>query len=419
MVKVGGKLAKKRVHRHDGLMQTNHTANQMDASLPFCPNEACCARGLIGQGNIRLHDRERQRYRCRVCQKTFSARRGTMMEGLRSPETLVVIVVTLLSYGCPRQAVVHAFGLDERTIACWQQRAGKQCQRVHQAIVEQGKLSLQHVQADELRAKGRKLIVWMAFALDATTRLFLAGTVSERRDSALADRLFEQVRACCRRVAELLVCTDGWNAYPNSIMRAFRDKVKTTPGIGRCSKIVWEGLCIATVIKRTEKMRVVEVTRELTEGAMERAKRLLEATAGCKTFNTALIERFNGTIRERLASLTRKCRHAAQKVETLEKGMYLIGSTYNFCFAHHELSKASHFGCPTTPAMAAGLTDHLWSLRELLRYQVAPRPWSQQELAFMQRERLIAEGKLQRSRGRPRKFPSAPPALPKPPQEVL
>jgi IS1 family transposase len=197
-----------------------------------------------------------------------------MMEGLRTEEALVVIVVTLLAYGCPIQAIVHAYGLDERTVASWQKRAGKQCQRVHAAIVEQGKLALSHIQADELRAKGRQMIVWMAFAVDATTRLFLAGVVSERRDSALADQLFRHVRACCRRVTELLVCTDGWNAYPNSIRRAFREKVKTTPGIGRCSLIVWSGLCIATVIKRTEKMRVVEVTRKLTEGGTERARRL-------------------------------------------------------------------------------------------------------------------------------------------------
>jgi hypothetical protein len=54
-------------------------------------------------------------------------------------------------------------------------------------------------------------------------------------------------------------------------------------------------------------------------------------------FNTAFIERLNGTFRERLASLTRKCRHAAVRVATLEEGMYLIGCTYNFCFPHQEL----------------------------------------------------------------------------------
>jgi hypothetical protein len=71
-----------------------------------------------------------------------------MFEGLRKPVDLIVIVVTLLSYGCPVQAIVHAFGLDERTVAAWRDRAGVHCQQVHQAIVEQGKLDLMHVQAD-------------------------------------------------------------------------------------------------------------------------------------------------------------------------------------------------------------------------------------------------------------------------------
>src|SRR5947209_4581375 len=80
-------------------------------------------------------------------------------------------------------------------------------------------------------------------------------------------------------------------------------------------------------------------------------------------------------MRERLASLTRKCRHAAQRLWTLETGMYVIGSTSNFCWAHQQLSNRKHFGSPCTPAMAAGLTDHIWSVSELLRFQVAPAPW--------------------------------------------
>ena len=70
------------------------------------------------------------------------------MEGLRTPTELIVIVVILLSYGCPIQAIVHAYGLDERTVADWQKRAGKHCQQMHQAIVEQGKVETHHVQAD-------------------------------------------------------------------------------------------------------------------------------------------------------------------------------------------------------------------------------------------------------------------------------
>ena len=298
------------------------------------------------------------------------------MEGLRTDEETVTRVVTLLSYGCPIQAIVHAFGLDERTVAEWQKRAGEHSEKVHHAIIEQGNVKSQHIQADEIRAKGRKMIIWMAFAIDVGTRLWMAGAVSTSRDRKLIDGLFQRVRACCQFVqGGLLVCTDGFAAYPKSIMRAFREKVKRTAGPGRCCLEVWADLCIATVIKRTEKMHVVEVERKLTRGTEEKAQELLALDKGCKEFNTSFIERINGTFRERLASLARKCRHAAARVETLERGMYLVGCTYNFCFPHHELSKSTHFGYQCTPAMAAGLTDHVWSVRELLMYKVAPDPW--------------------------------------------
>lgn len=349
----------------------------MDASKQFCPNEACSARGQREQGTIIIHDRKRQRYRCKVCKHTWSSRRGTMFEGLRKPMDLIVIVVTLLTYGCPVQAVVHAFGLDERTVADWRDRAGMHCQQVHQAIVEQGALDLVHVQADEIRVKGCRMIAWMGLAMMVSTRLWLGGVVQLSRDRSLADRLFLQVRRCAQALRPLLVLTDGWAAYPNSIRRAFREKVKASQGGGRARLQLWPELHIGTIIKRTEKKRVVEVTRRIAHGLIEQAEHLLLLSRGGVVLNTAFIERLNGTFRERLASLTRKSRHAARRLFALETGMYLIGCSYNFCFPHHELSKTHHVGSPCTPAMAAGLTDHIWSLYELLSYQIAPPPWVQ------------------------------------------
>ncbi len=298
-----------------------------------------------------------------------------MFEGLRKPVDLIVIVITLLAYGCPVQAIVHAFGLDERTVAAWRDRAGAHCQQVHQAIVEQGKLDLMHVQADEIRVKGCKMIAWMGLALMVSTRLWLAGVVQPSRDRGLADRLLSQVRRCAVSLRPLLVLTDGWSAYPGSIRRAFREKVKRTQGVGRACLQVWSELHIGTVIKRTEKKRVVEITRRMAYGLLSQAEQLVQASRGGTVLNTAFIERLNGTFRERLANLTRRSRHAARRIFALETGMYLIGCTYNFCFVHHELSKAKHVGSPCTPAMAAGLTDHVWSICELLRYRIAPLPW--------------------------------------------
>ena len=415
-MKKSGGLEKSDEHRQDVSMQT-HTKEPMNASLQFCPTLTCSARGQTGQGNIRIHDRTRERYRCRTCGHTFAARRGTMLEGLRKPTELIVIVVTLFAYGCPLQAIVHAYDLDERTVASWRDRAGSHCQQVHHAIIEQGNLDLVHVQADEIRVKGRSLIAWMGFSMMVSTRLWLGGAVSPRRDTVLADRMMAKVRACSQETCALFVCTDGWAASPKSICRAFRDKVKETAGRGRCCLRVWSDLCIATVIKRAEKKRVVEIIRKMTRGTEVQADRLLKASQGGSTLNTAFIERLNGTLRERLASLTRKCRHAARRVEALETGMYLIGCTYNFCFAHHELSKPQHLGYACTPAMAAGVTDHLWSIQEILTYKSAPAAWIEPKRPRQSRTIVGAEGMLpKRPRGRPRKHPLPDPTLPKRPR---
>lgn len=76
-----------------------------------------------------------------------------MLEGLRKPSELIVNVVTLLAYGYPLQAIVHAYSLDKRMVASWRDLASKYCEQVHHTLVEQETLDLVHVQADEIRVK--------------------------------------------------------------------------------------------------------------------------------------------------------------------------------------------------------------------------------------------------------------------------
>src|SRR5512132_2455789 len=139
---------------------------------------------------------------------------------------MVTLVLTLLSHGCPTQAIVAAFGVDERTVAAWVTRAGQHCQRVHQHVVEHGHVDLQHVQADELWVKmvGRR--VWMALAMAVPSRLWLGGVVSPRRDLVLITTVVEMVRSCALSLA-ILVCVDGLASYVTAFLRVFRNPVRT------------------------------------------------------------------------------------------------------------------------------------------------------------------------------------------------
>ncbi len=76
----------------------------MDPQTVWCPNLDCPARGQRGQGNIGVHSRKERRYHCRVCDKTFGARTGTIFHRRRTDEALIVVVITQLglSAGRPR-----------------------------------------------------------------------------------------------------------------------------------------------------------------------------------------------------------------------------------------------------------------------------------------------------------------------------
>src|SRR5262247_468479 len=323
----------------------------MDPTTVFCPHEHCHARGQTGLGNIGIHSQKEQRFICHACHKTFSARKGTVFYRLRTSAETVVLVVTLLAHGCPVQAIVAAFGLDERTIAAWWARSGRQGQTVHEYLVEQPR-DLGQVQADELRVKNQGAIVWMALAMMVKTRLWLGGEVSEQRDLPLIRRLIERVRRCAAH-RPLLCCTDGLVSYIRAIRETFRDPVYTGKG-GRPRRRPWRHIFIAQVVKRYERRRLVATERRIVEGTPARVETVRRRSQGDGVINTAYIERLNATFRARLAPLARRCRALARHTLPLHEGMFLVGTVYNFCTLHESLAP----GKRTTPAMAAGITDH-------------------------------------------------------------
>src|SRR5437588_7822687 len=350
--------------------QRHSEETSMDPTTTVCPNVACPARGQTGQGNIGIHSCKDKRFICTECRKTFAATYGTVFYRLRTAGDLVALILTLLAHGCPVQAMVVAFGFDERTVAAWGARAGRQGQAVQEHLVEQPR-DLGQVQADEIRVKKQGGIVWMALAMMVKTRLWLGGEVSEQRDMPLIRRLIERVKRCAAR-RPLLVCTDGLVSYIRAMRETFRDPVHTGTG-GRPRLRRWRHVLIAQVVKRYERRRVVETDRRIVDGTPARVETLRRRSQGDGVINTAYIERLNATFRARLASLTRRGRALARRTLTLQHGMYLIGTVYNFCTPHASLPHASG---GTTPAMAAGITDHCWTVQELLSFHVPPPRWT-------------------------------------------
>lgn len=331
----------------------------MDPQTVWCPNSDCPARGQLGQGNIGVRSQKERRYHCRVCDKTFGARTGTIFHRRRTDEALI----TLVSWACPLVALEHAFGLQPHTVRDWLAATGRHAEAVHHAQVVQPR-DLGKVQADEVRVKTQCGIVWMAMAMMVSTRLWLGGVISTRRDQVLV--------AACAAVAPLLVVVDGFSSYVEAVRRAFRTRAHHG-GRGAPHKLPWPELCLGQVVEQYAGKRVVGVTRWLRYGPRTMATRLLAQTPGCRVLNTAYIERLNGTFRARLAPLARRTHHLVHRKEMLHAGMYLVGALYNFCTVHASLAVGS--GQQRTLAMAAGITEHCWSVAELLWHRVPPPRW--------------------------------------------
>ena len=140
------------------------------------------------------------------------------------------------------------------------------------------------------------------------------------------------------------------------------------------------GFQLAQVVKHSAKRHVVGVTRRVVYGTLAGIEAVLTATATGTVINTAYIERLNATFRAHLAPLARRGRAIARTEAALTAGMWLVGTAYNFCWPHDSLrllapDAALHKWHQRTPAMAAGLADHPWTIGELLRFQIPLPRW--------------------------------------------
>lgn len=330
----------------------------MNPQAQFCPNADCPSSGQVGQGQIHIHRQKQKRYCCTTCGKTFSETHGTALYQLKKNHALFTLVITLLGYGCPVPAIVAAFELDERTVHAWYQRAGLHCEKVHHQLIGQARLDLQQVQADEIRVKTQLGIDWMALALMVPNRLWLGGVVSANRDTQLIRTLVRRIHAIAP-YRPLLFAVDGLTTYVTAFLKYFRLPAQT--GKNRTWRLeTWPHIALVQVVKHCGEAFSIE--RRIVHGSDLLVQALLNTTQGGGMINTAYIERLNATFRQRLACLTRRTRCLARQHHTLHAGMFLVGCLYNLCTLHASLAQQ-------TPAMAAALTSHCWTVQELLTFK--------------------------------------------------
>jgi len=282
---------------------------------------------------------------------------------------MITRVITLVSHGCPIPAIEAAFALQAQTVREWVDAALAHAEALHRTEVVQPR-DLHQVQADEVHVKTQAGVLWMAMAMMVSTRLWLGGAVSADRDRALIGRLVAIVAACAQW-GPLLFVSDGLVTYIDAVRKAFRTRQSGTGGRPRL--IGWPDLAIAQVVKQYAGRAVTGTLHRLVHGSVPVFLTLLWSTPGCQVLNTAFIERLNGTFRSRLAVLGRRTRCVARRAATVTRGMYLVGTVYNFCSVHSSLRLDN--GDQQTPAMAAGITDQVWTVSEMLRRRVPPPRW--------------------------------------------
>ena len=168
-----------------------------------------------------------------------------------------------------------------------------------------------------------------------------------------------------------LMTSDDYPAYETAILAAYGQEVTTTPA-GRPSrrlvpeKVPPPGLNYATVEKRREKGRVVEVLTRVVFGTMAAIEAALAQSTVSRRLNTSFLERQNATDRHHNARKVRKTYTFSKDWRVHEPMTYFTIYSYNSCWAVRTLNERDEQGRvrQRSPAMAAGLADHVWTMHE-------------------------------------------------------
>jgi IS1 family transposase len=336
-----------------------------------------------------------------VCGQPFSETAGTPFFGLKTPIKTVCTALQELAEGLGIRAVARIHGVKPDTVLEWLKKAGQHCGRLSECMMRE--LHVTQVQLDELwtfvRKKERMLKeweklhsewgdTWVWVAFDPLHKLIVAVLVGEHGEEE-AIGFVARLRARLADACQPLLTSDSLPHYAKAILQTFgvwiRPKRKGDRGrFPKPRPVPSESLKYATVHKERKKGRVVSVTTRIIYGRKEEIQRILESLG--QKINTSFVERINLTLRLLVSRLHRKTLCFSKKRVFLVHHLHLAIAYYHLSRYHASLRVRLPEPIPTrgtgspkkwqqrTPAMAAGFTDHQWSLRELLMCPVLAVP---------------------------------------------
>jgi IS1 family transposase/transposase-like protein len=396
--------------RPDPMPRTNRRPRTVDTSRHFCPHTECDYRGWLGLNNLRANGHPSgglwRQFHCLGCHGYFPEHHGTLFHGKQATVELIVRVLACLAEGLGIRATARVFEVDPNTVLHWLVEAAEQLKAFSSHFLCE--VHVQQVQLDELYAvlsavregqmREEEAIQrlsrsphWVWTAIDPQSKLLLAIAVGPRTQ-AMAQRIVHQIVQVLAPGCVPLFLTDGFKEYMTALLSHFGSWVQPArcQATGPVPKPRWmplPELLYAQVIKTTRRRRLVRVSHRVVFGTCEAVQQVLAACGW--QINTAFVERLNLTIRQHVAAIGRRVSTLCKGEEGLDQQLALYHGYYNFCLPHGSLRQPLPQPVPTngtgsakqwqprTPAMAAGLTDHVWSLQEVLLYRVPPWPQPQ------------------------------------------
>jgi IS1 family transposase len=396
--------------RPDPIPLTPRRSRTVDTSMHFCPHPNCDYRGWLGLNNLRANGHPNggpwRQFHCLGCNGYFPEHHGTLFHGKQAEVERIVRVLTCLAEGLGIRATARVFEVDANTVLHWLVEAAEQLTAFSAYFLCD--LHVQQLQLDELYAVLRDLKAgeisedeairrlerspyWVWTAMDPQSKLLLVIDVGTRT-LEMAQRIVHQVVERLARGCVPLCLTDGHRDYTMAFLAHWGHWVQPERKRERrpAPKPRWmplPELLYAQVVKSYRRRRIVGVNYRVVFGTLERVEQVLSACG--RKINTAFVERLNLDIRQRVAAVGRRVNTLCQGEDGLRQQLVVYHTYYNFCLPHASLrqpllvpeptngSGSAKLWRPCTPAMAAGLTDHVWSLKEVLLYRVPPWPQTQ------------------------------------------